>query len=154
SVKNTQKITRAQKLIAAARLRRAQDAIVAARPYAKGLEDVIAETAARAGADAHPLLEVRPRKKVALVVVTADRGLAGAYNSNLNRATERYVAEHKDDHESIALAVIGRKGREYLKRRKYNVVKELAAPTSATALAGARELTHALIEQYLGLGLD
>jgi F-type H+-transporting ATPase subunit gamma len=154
SVKNTQKITRAQKLIAAARLRRAQDSIVAARPYARALEDVIAETAARAGADAHPLLEVRPQTHIALIVLTADRGLAGAYNSNINRATERYVAEHKEDHETIAMALIGRKGRDYLKRRKYSVFSEHAAPTSANALNDARELTHAVVEQYLQRKLD
>jgi F-type H+-transporting ATPase subunit gamma len=154
SVKNTQKITRAQKLIAAARLRRAQESIVAARPYARALEDVIAETAARAGADAHPLLEVRPQKNVALIVLTADRGLAGAYNSNINRATERYIAEHKEDHETIVISIIGRRGRDYLRRRKYSVFSEHAAPTSANALGDARELTHAVMERYLDRKLD
>lgn len=154
SVKNTQKITRAQKLIAAARLRRAQEAIVAARPYARALEDVIAETAARAGSDAHPLLDVRPQKNIALIILTADRGLAGAYNSNINRATERYIAEHKEDHDTIELSIIGRKGRDYLRRRKYSVLSEHAAPTSASALGNARELTHAVMERYLERKLD
>jgi F-type H+-transporting ATPase subunit gamma len=154
SIKNTQKITRALKLVAAARLRRAQDAIVAARPYAKSLADVIAEIAARAGADAHPLLASRPQKKVELIVMTGDRGLAGAFNSNVTRATERYLAEHRTDHDEIGLAVIGRKGRDYLKRRKHNIVKEMPTPTSATALAAARELTHSVIERFLDGRLD
>src|SRR5688572_27940431 len=85
SVKNTQKITRAMKLVAAARLRRAQEAITAARPYARALEDVIADVARRAGA-AHPLLENRDLKAVELIVISSDRGLAGAYNTNVNRA--------------------------------------------------------------------
>ena len=154
SVKNTQKITRAQKLIAAARLRRSQEAIVAARPYARALQDTIAETAARAGAEAHPLLAVRPQKKVELIVLTADRGLAGAYNSNINRATERYLAEHSVDHETISISVVGRKGRDYLRRRKKNVTAELAGANNATALKGARELTHSVIERYLDGRLD
>jgi F-type H+-transporting ATPase subunit gamma len=155
SIKNTQKITRALKLVAAARLRRSQEAIVAARPYAHALHDVIAEVAARAGADAHPLLEVRPKKRVELIVVTADRGLAGSFNSSLSRAAERFVAEHRDEYEVLQLAVVGRKGRDYLRRRKHNVApRDLAAPLAATALPLARELTHSVIERYLDRKLD
>jgi F-type H+-transporting ATPase subunit gamma len=154
SVKNTQKITRAMKLVAAARLRRAQDTIIAARPYARSLEDVIAEVAARAGTDSHPLLEVRPLDRVELVVMTSDRGLSGAFNTNVSRATERYVVEHRVDHRILDLAVIGRKGRDYLKRRKHNVVKEYPAPTSATALDRAREISHGVIERYQDKQLD
>ena len=154
SVKNTQKITRALKLVAAARLRRAQDNVTAARPYAVALEDVIAEVAARAGDDAHPLLATRTMKKVELVVLTSDRGLAGAFNSNINRATERYVAEHREDFAEVGLAVIGKKGRDYLRRRRHNVTSELGFPTSATALAEAREITHKVIERYRDAKLD
>jgi len=154
SIKNTQKITRALKLVAAARLRRAQDNVTAARPYAVALEDVIAEVAARAGHDAHPLLATRTMKKVELVVLTSDRGLAGAFNSNINRATERYVAEHREDFAEVGLAVIGRKGRDYLRRRRHNVTSELGFPTSATALDEAREITHKVIERYRDAKLD
>jgi len=155
SVKNTQKITRALKLVAAARLRRSQDAIIAARPYAQALQDVIAEIAARAGADAHPLLEVRPQKRVEAVVITSDRGLAGSFNSSVNRATERFVADHKEEFDELGLLVVGRKGREYLRRRRHNLVpKTVAAPVSATALDIARELTHSLITRYLDKKLD
>src|SRR5687767_14649043 len=114
SVKNTQKITKAMKLVAAARLRRAQDAITHARPYAKGLEAVIADLAAHAGGDAHPLLDVRRLDRVEAIVLTADRGLAGGFNSQINRATERFVVEHKVDMQELGLAVIGKKGRDYL----------------------------------------
>src|SRR5262249_34679358 len=106
SVKNTQKITRALKLVAAARLRRSQEAIIAARPYAQSLADVIAEIAARAGADAHPLLEVRPQKRVEVIVIAGDRGLAGSFNSSINRAAERFVAERKADLDELKLAVV------------------------------------------------
>ena len=154
SVKNTQKITRAMKLVAAARLRRAQDTITAARPYAKGIEEVIADVAARAGGDAHPLLERRPQKKVELLVLSADRGLAGAFNTNINRAAERFLVERADQHETISLNVVGRKARDYLRRRKHNVVKDFAAPTSASALAQAREIAHALVERYRDKQID
>jgi F-type H+-transporting ATPase subunit gamma len=153
TVKNTQKITKAMKLVAAARLRRAQETIVAARPYARGLEQVIAEVAARAGA-AHPLLEVRPMKRVEAIIVTSDRGLAGAFNSNINRQTERFVVEKKVEIEELGLAVVGRKGRDYLRRRKYNVVKDYVAPTSPTALERAREISVGVVERYLDKQLD
>jgi F-type H+-transporting ATPase subunit gamma len=154
TVKNTQKITKAMKLVAAARLRRAQESIVAARPYARGLEQVIGEIAARAGGAAHPLLEARPIKRAEVIVVTSDRGLAGAFNSNINRNTERFVVEKKGDIEELGLAVVGRKGRDYLKRRKYNVVKDYPAPTSPTALERAREISHTVVERYLDKQLD
>src|SRR3954465_1126212 len=90
SVKSTQKITRAMKLVAAAKLRRAQDAIVAARPYAQALADAIAEVSARAGA-AHPLLAPRSGGRIILVPITSDRGLAGGFNTNIVRATVAFV---------------------------------------------------------------
>lgn len=155
SVKNTQKITRAMKLVAAARLRRAQEAVLAARPYAHSLEDVIAELAARAGREAHPLLVERPPRRVELLVITSDRGLAGAFNSNVNRAAERYTWENKDQHEHIGLAIVGRKGREYLRRRKgLAIVRESAGATSATAQARAEELAAGVIQDYLANELD
>jgi F-type H+-transporting ATPase subunit gamma len=153
SVKSTQKITKAMKMIAAARLRKAQDAITAARPYARSLADVIAEVAARSG-DAHPLLERRELKKIELIVYTSDRGMAGAFNTNVNRATERYLVDHAQDHEQIDLAVIGRKGREYLKRRKYPVVREYGAPGSPDALARAQEISHTVVERYRERQID
>src|SRR5262249_42809794 len=109
SVKNTQKITKALKLVAAAGLRRAQEAIWAARPYARSLEDVIAEVAARAGADAHPLLETRAMRRIEVIALTSDRGQAGAFNSNINRALEKFLVERQPQHEQILVSVLGRK---------------------------------------------
>src|SRR6266478_5647994 len=93
SVKSTQKITRAMKLVAAARLRRAQDAIVGARPYANALLEAIIEVAVRAGPESHPLLDPRPQERVALIPVSSDRGLAGGFNANVFRAVQRFVVE-------------------------------------------------------------
>lgn len=150
SVKNTQKITRAMKLVAAARLRRAQEAITAARPYAQALEEVISEIATRAGGEeAHPLLARRPPRKVELVVVTSDRGLAGAFNTNVNRAVERYLYENRPNLDEIRLAILGRKGREYFKRRRGNIVREWAGVTSSVAADRAREVAAAVKEDFL-----
>src|SRR5258705_1949049 len=93
SVKSTQKITRAMKLVAAARLRRAQDAIVGARPYANALLEAVAEVALRAGAESHPLLDQRPQDRIGVVVLSSDRGLAGGFNANIFRAVQRFVQE-------------------------------------------------------------
>lgn len=147
SVQNSQKITRAMKLVAAARLRRAQDAIIAARPYARALEEVIAEVARRAGAG-HPLLETRAPKNVELIVMTSDRGLAGAFNTNITRATERFIGDHRDQHDSIVLTVVGRKGRDFFKRRKVDVRKEYGGVTGATAIDRARDLAAAAVERF------
>ncbi len=147
SVKNTQKITKAMKLVAAARLRRAQEAILAARPYARALEDVIADVARRAGAS-HPLLEEREARAVELIVISSDRGLAGAYNTNVNRAAERFVHDHKADYAAIDVVTVGRKAREYLKRRKVKVVGEHAGASSATAQDRAQTLAHGVIERF------
>src|SRR5262245_26145485 len=117
SVKSTQKITRAMKLVAAAKLRRAQDAIVAARPYAVSLAEIVAEVAARAGDASHPMLVQREGGRIALIIITSDRGLCGGLNTNICRTAQRLVAEKKlagagDD---ISLEIVGRKGREYFR---------------------------------------
>jgi F-type H+-transporting ATPase subunit gamma len=148
SVKNTQKITRAMKLVAAARLRRAQEAIVAARPYARALEDVIADLARRAGTDVHPLLERRDIKAVELIVISSDRGLAGAYNTNVNRAAERFIYDHKSDYAAIDIITVGRKAREYLKRRKAKITTEKPGANSFNAADRARELVTAATLHY------
>jgi F-type H+-transporting ATPase subunit gamma len=160
SVKNTQKITRAMKLVAAARLRRAQEAMTAARPYAARLEEVVADLAGRAAAasrddqPAHPLLQHREVKTVRLVVVSSDRGLAGGYNSNLNRATERFLVDEKLKYERIELATLGRKAREHFRRRNASVVKEYAGVASDTALERARELARDLTADFLDGKID
>jgi F-type H+-transporting ATPase subunit gamma len=153
SVKNTQKITRAMKLVAAARLRRAQMNIVAARPYARHLMGVIAEVSARAEG-AHPLLARRSPKRVGLIVLTSDRGLCGGFNGNVNRRTERWWAEHKEELEEIRLIVVGRKGIEYLKRRKYPLTREYMGVVGAAALGKAQEIARAAVADFTHKRLD
>jgi F-type H+-transporting ATPase subunit gamma len=146
STKSTQKITRAMKLVAAARLRRAQDAIVGARPYANALLDVIAEVALRAGAEAHPLLEQRAPERLTIVAITTDRGLAGGFNANVFRTVQRFIAEKKEVRR-LSLVVVGRKGRDYFRRRRLPIDHELAAATGETAVELSRALAH-IVAQY------
>jgi F-type H+-transporting ATPase subunit gamma len=145
SKKSTQKITRAMKLVAASRLRRAQDSIVAARPYANALGEAIAEVALRAGPESHPLLDRRAPERITLILLTSDRGLAGGFNANVFRAAQRFMIERKQatpPAREITLEVVGKKGRDYFRRRKLAVERETAAPTAETAAQIARDLAH------------
>ena len=121
SVQSTQKITRAMKLIAAVRLRRAQDRLFAMRPYRFLLAEMIAELAAHTEHTDHPLLAVRDPKRIGLLTITSDRGLCGAFNTNISRKTDRFAAENRAHERTLALSVVGRKGRDYFQRRKYDV---------------------------------
>jgi len=166
SVKNTQKITKAMKLVAAARLRRAQDSIVAARPYAQRLTEVLGDVTARlsleAAEEAHPLLAKRQIKTARIIIISADRGLAGGFNSNLARTVERFLVDQKEQYPSVELAIVGRKAREHFKRRLVpgspyshaKVVVEYTAAVSDTAVERARELAKAATDDYLDGKID
>ena len=117
SVKNTRQITKAMKMVSAAKLRRAQEAVVAARPYADKVQQVLASLARREDQDAHPLLAQRGQGKALVVLVTSDRGLCGGFNSNVSKAVERHIRANPDGFEQIDLMLVGRKGNDYLKRR-------------------------------------
>ncbi len=122
SVKSTQQITRAMKMVAAARLRRAQDRIFSARPYANQMLTLLASVAARTTDRSHPLLAERPIERQLLVLVTADRGLCGAFNTNLIRAAQSYLEEHRD--KEVSIIAVGRKGRDYFHRRPVKLIAE------------------------------
>jgi len=156
SVKSTQKITSAMKMVAAAKLRRSQDAIVAARPYAATMVGIAGELARAADADAHPLLRRRPVKKIALVVMTADRGLCGGFNTNLCRTAERYADEKTilGGAAEVRYEVVGRKGRDYFKRRKLNMTRDLAGADWGTALPRAKELATFVTDEFLSGAVD
>ena len=117
SVKNTQQITKAMKMVAAAKLRRAQDAAVAARPYAEKLQSVLANLAKREEADSHALLSQRGTERALIVLMTADRGLCGGFNANVSKEAERFIRGNEQGFENIDLMIIGRKGRDFLKNR-------------------------------------
>ena len=149
SVKNTRQITKAMKMVSAAKLRRAQDNIIAARPYASKMEEVLKSLAVNVEGDAHPLLEVREAKKLLLIVLSSDRGLCGGFNANLCKAAERYIRGNKDQYESIAITTLGRKGYEYLKNRfpvEKNYPNLISKPNYQTAALLAQEVIEGYLE--------
>jgi F-type H+-transporting ATPase subunit gamma len=117
SVKSTQKITKAMKMIAAVKLRKAQEAILAARPYAEKMEDVLVSLAGRVDDRIHPLLAQRPAKRIEYLILTSDRGLAGAFNANVTRRGLRLLEEQRSTLEHLQVSTMGRKGRDFILRR-------------------------------------
>lgn len=122
SVKNTQKITNAMKMVSAAKLRRAEESIKAARPFGDKMREVLMSLAARVNPSVHPLLQVREPKKVLLVQITADRGLCGAFNASLNRRAEAFCKEMTGKGLQVAMITVGRKGNDYFRRRQVEIV--------------------------------
>ena len=154
SVKNTRKITKAMKLVAAAKLRRAQDTIIAARPYASSLVTVVSDLSGVAGKEAHALFEEREAKRVEMLVITADRGLAGAFNTNVIKAVERYAANELPNASEVILRIIGKKANQHFARRNANIASYDPAPTSANALEVAREAANRVIADFLEHKVD
>ena len=151
SVKNTQQLTKAMKMMSAARLRRAQDRVIAARPYARTLAQMLGSVVARvspaseADAPVHPLLATREEKNVLVVVVTGDRGLAGAFNTNVNRASFNLVRDLKAKGLGVKLVTLGKKGTEFWRRRSGDIVDArpgiFASFSHDTAAGIAKDLT-------------
>jgi len=126
SVKNTQQITKAMKMVSAAKLRRAQDRVIAARPYAQIMERMLANVAQAAAEDPetanNPLLARRDEKRILFLVITGDRGLAGAFNSSVIKAAQRFITERRDA--EIELELMGRKGRDFFRKRHGRIAGE------------------------------
>src|ERR1700682_4569811 len=126
SVKNTQQITKAMKMVSAAKLRRAQDRVIAARPYAQIMQRMLTNVALAASEDpdtaANPLLSRREEKRILLLVITGDRGLAGAFNSIVIKTAQRFIAERKDA--ELDLELMGRKGRDFFRKRHRRIAGE------------------------------
>jgi F-type H+-transporting ATPase subunit gamma len=139
SVKNIEKITNAMKMVAAAKLRKAQERAEAARPYSVKMRDVMANLASSAGEIEHPLLEVREERNVAFVVIGADKGLAGSYNVNVMHKAIAEIGDRAP--ESVKLVLIGRKAVGFFKRRPYETVADLAAPGTDVGFADIRGVT-------------
>ena len=145
SVKNTQQITKAMKMVSAAKLRRAQEAVVAARPYADKMNDVLSSMAMRNTEIEHPLLEKRGKKRALVVIMTGDRGLCGGFNSSIVKAAESFIDNKCEDFEEYALRIVGRKGNDTFKRRTYpidKVYENLGTVTYATASLLGQEVVE------------
>ena len=149
SVESTQKITRAMKLVAAAKLRRAQERILAARPYAGKMAELLGNlvSGAEAGDGAHPLLAQREGPRRQIVIITADRGLAGAFNSNIIRRAVEFIRQSQAP--EVTLVVVGRKGRDFFRRRSYAIKHEMLGFWDKLAYSHASELADAFMRQYL-----
>lgn len=155
SVKNTRKITRAMKMVAAARLRRAQQRITDLRPYAIKTADLIAQVAARVeGEQVHPLLARREEHKVLIVVLTSDRGLAGAFNASIGKRAFQLWKQLAADGKQVTFAIVGRKGGDYLKRRGANIVKVFQGVFENLTSANAGEVGRFVAGHYVSGELD
>jgi F-type H+-transporting ATPase subunit gamma len=154
TVKNTRKITRAMKLVAAARLRRAQENILRLRPYALQTIDIISSLAARVGEEPHPLLARREPNHVMLVVLTSDRGLAGAFNTGISRAAFRSYTELKAQGKEVSVATIGRKGSDFFRRRGVKIAHALGHVYESLSYDKAREIGEMIIREYAEQKLD
>ena len=152
SVESTQKITRAMKLVAAAKLRRAQERIVSARPYAVKMAELLSSLVRRAEGEAHPLLVRRPAARKRLVIITADKGLCGAFNSNILRASLAFLREQGET--SVTLVVVGKKARDFYRRRPYEIKSEMLGFFDRLAYSHAQELADGLMQEYLSGEVD
>ena len=152
SVKSTQQITKAMEMVAAAKLRRAQARALAARPYAAKLTGMLANLSGAAAELDHPLFKAREVKSTALVLITSDRGLAGAYNTNLIRAADQRLRRAPAG--SIQLVLLGKKGRDYFRRRKYPILGTYVDLPAEANLDFVRRLTQELIDHFVAGTVD
>lgn len=146
AVRSTQQITKAMKMVAASKLRRAQEKVIAARPYARELREALARLVSSELTVTHPLLEKREVKSVAYIVISADRGLAGSYNVNVIR---RAAAAIRKEDQPYVLVTIGRKARDFFRRRSYTLNGEFVNIGEEPTFMQAREIAHQLMSYYL-----
>jgi F-type H+-transporting ATPase subunit gamma len=150
SVKNTQQITKAMKMVSAAKLRRAQDRVISARPYGGLLRQVLSNVAAAAAQDEraseHPLLAERPEQRILLVLVTSDKGLAAAFNSNLIKGAQRFIAERPGL--SVRMELIGRKGRDFFRKRGAEIVGESIGLAGKASYADTAAIARKAMDLY------
>lgn len=152
SVKNTQQLTKAMKTVAAARLRRAQERVFNARPFAEQLRKVLGNLTARIEDITHPLLEVRPEERIFFIIVTADRGLCGAFNSNILRAAQTFMREHSA--RPLNFAAVGRKGRDFLRRRSQPIRAEFVNIFSQLDYGHAKDIAENIVQAYANEEVD
>jgi F-type H+-transporting ATPase subunit gamma len=153
SVKNTMQLTRAMKMVSAAKLRRAQDRVFAARPYAERMHTVLQSLAARANPEDHPLLAERGDRRVAVVVVSSDKGLCGSFNAAVCRLAHRQIVEHEDGHE-VTVTPVGKKARDYFRARHYDLVGEQINRLRIVEFSLAKEIAGELMRRFLENEVD
>ena len=159
SVRNTQKITKAMKMVAAAKLRRAQEAVVRARPYAQLIDAVLLSLSKSSppeseGHPKHPLLQIRRQKRVEVVLLTSDRGLCGGFNANVIRRGQRFLVEEGPRHELVQFSTVGRRGAAFAKKRGIASRKDYSGFFGKLRFGNAKEIADDLIAAYQGGELD
>lgn len=154
SVRSTQQITKAMKMVATAKLRRAQESILATRPYATKMFEVLSRLATKASTEVHPLLERREAQRVEVVVFTSDRGLCGAFNMNLVQRAENFLKEARGKTEEVALSFIGRKGRDYFRKRKVTMRREFVNFFGKVDFLLASKIGQELVQAYASRQVD
>jgi len=153
AVKNMRQITKSYKLVSASKLRRAQERVTASRPYARKMQEVLRNLVAAAPDFTSPLMEERTGNRTLLVLMTADKGLCGAFNANLIRAVQQYLTDHPN--ERVELVVIGRKGRDFFRRRNIPIRKEYVNVTSKTfGYEVAVEIAQDILNIYEGVATE
>ena len=154
SVKNTQQITKAMKAVSASKLKKAQAAMLAARPYANKLVTVLGNLAARAPREYHPLLAHRGCRRIEFLVMTSDRGLCAAFNTNIMKRAVALYNEKKTDGCDLTLNIVGRKGRDYLTRRGYEIRKDWTGISGHLNYSHASMIAAEIIENYINAEVD
>jgi F-type H+-transporting ATPase subunit gamma len=154
AIQNTQKITAAMKMVAAAKLRKAQDRMLNLRPYAIKMQSVLSDLSMVPERELHPLLAVRPKKTVEVFVITSDRGLCGAFNANILRASYNYVNTLKNEGIELSLNIAGRKARDFFRRRNVPMRKTWIGLSGKITYSNAQEIANDLIENYTNETID
>ncbi len=148
AVESTSKITKAMKMVSAAKFRKAQQRMLEMRPYADRMNGILSSLAGSAEGETHPLLTVRPRKNIEVIVMTSDRGLCGAFNTNIMKAATRHVNELKREGYDVTIDIVGRKARDYYKRRGIEMKKTWTGISGKISYGNAQEIAAEIIENY------
>jgi len=154
AVHNTQKITKAMKMVSAAKLKKVQNRMLNLRPYADKMNAVLKNLAKGADTEAHPLLAVRPRKTIEVVVVTSDRGLCGAFNTNILKAAQKTIDGYKNDGFEVSVSTVGKKSADYFRRREVQTRNSWINVSGNVSFAKAEEIANDIKESYMNGTVD
>ncbi len=154
AVNNTRQITKAMKMVAAAKLRKSQVRMFELRPYAEKMGAVLRDLARVSDAELHPLLTVRPRKTVEVVIITSDRGLCGAFNSNILKTGANYISDLRREGFNVSICAIGKKASDYFKRRRIPMRRTWTGLSGRATYASAQEIAGDIMENYINETID
>jgi F-type H+-transporting ATPase subunit gamma len=154
AVQSTQKITKAMKMVAASKLRKVQTRMLNLRPYAEKMHDVLQSLAMGADRESHPLLALRPRKTVEVVVVTSDRGLCGAFNTNIMKAAQKYIDDYENDSFEVKISAVGKKANDYFKRKNVELTNSWTGISGSITFTNASDIADKIKENYTNEEVD